>query len=237
MPKEPIRSLEEHFSNVTDPRGPNIEHQLFDIIALAILGTICGADGWVEIEQFGHQKLNWLSQYLWLGNWNPSHDTFGRVFSQIDPEEFQDSFVKWVKALHQITQGQVIGIDGKQLSGSHDRSQGKRAIYMVSAWVEQNHLVLGQRQVAEQSNEITAIPELLRLLEIKGCIVTVDAIGTQIGKIGNNINQIAKYANIQVKMNKMDQRTLERFNKQIEAYLDEERNLINAYRALARNKG
>ena len=188
MSAEPIRSLEEHFSNVTDPRGPNIEHRFFDILAVAILGTICGADGWVEIEQFGYQKRNWLSQYLWLGNGIPSHDTFGRVFAQIDPEEFQASFQKWVQALHQITQGQVIGIDGKQLRGSHERSQGKRAIYMVSAWAEQNHLVLGQRQVAEKSNEITAIPELLRLLEIKGCIVTVDAIGTQT-KIAKQIIQ------------------------------------------------
>jgi len=179
MADEPIRSIETHFSNVTDPRGPNIEHQLFDIIAIAILGTICGADGWVEIEQFGYQKLNWLSQYLWLGNGIPSHDTFGRVFARINPEEFQASFMEWVKALHQITQGQVIGIDGKQMRGSHDQRQGKRAIYMVSAWAEQNHLVLGTRQVDEKSNEITAIPELLRLLESKGCIVTVDAIGTQ----------------------------------------------------------
>lgn len=188
MSEEPIRSLEEHFSNVTDPRGPNIEHRFFDIIALAILGTICGADGWVEIEQFGYQKRNWLSQYLGLENGIPSHDTFGRVFAQIDPEEFQASFQNWVTALHQITQGQVIGIDGKQLRGSHERSLGKRAIYMVSAWAEQNHLVLGQRQVAEKSNEITAIPELLRLLEIKGCIVTVDAIGTQT-KIAKQIIQ------------------------------------------------
>jgi predicted transposase YbfD/YdcC len=179
MAAEPIRSLEEHFSNVVDPRGPNVTHQLFEIIAIAILGTICGADGWVEIEQFGYQKLNWLSQYLYLPKGIPSHDTFGRVFSLIDPEEFQVSFMKWVKALHQITQGQVIGIDGKQMRGSHDRSKGKQAIYMVSAWAEQNHLVLGQRKVAEKSNEITAIPELLRLLEIKGCIVTIDAIGTQ----------------------------------------------------------
>jgi predicted transposase YbfD/YdcC len=179
MAEEPISSLEEHFSNVTDPRGPNVTHQLFEIIAIAILGTICGADGWVEIEQFGYQKLNWLSQFLFLPKGIPSHDTFGRVFSLIDPEEFQASFMKWVKALHKITQGQVIGIDGKQMRGSHDRSQGKRAIYMVSAWAEQNHLVLGQRKVAEKSNEITAIPDLLRLLEIKGCIVTIDAIGTQ----------------------------------------------------------
>ena len=179
MAAEPIRSLEEHFSNVVDPRGPNVTHQLFEIIAIAILGTICGADGWVEIEQFVHQKLNWLSQYLYLPKGIPSHDTFGRVFSLIDPEEFQASFMKWVKALHQITQGQVIGIDGKQMRGSHEHRKGKRAICMVSAWAEQNYLVLGQRQVAEKSNEITAIPELLRLLEIKGCIVTVDAIGTQ----------------------------------------------------------
>ena len=188
MAAEPIRSLEEHFSNVRDPRGPNVTHQLFDIIAIAILGTICGADGWVKIEQFGYQKLNWLSQYLFLPKGIPSHDTFGRIFSLIDPDEFEVSFMKWVKALHQIIQGQVIGIDGKQMRGSHEHRKGKRAIYMVSAWAEQNHLVLGQRQVAEKSNEITAIPELLRLLEIKGCIVTVDAIGTQT-KIAKQIIQ------------------------------------------------
>jgi predicted transposase YbfD/YdcC len=188
MVAKQINSLEEHFSNVTDPRGPNVTHQLFDIIAIAVLGTICGADGWVEIEQFGSQKLNWLSQYLLLPNGIPSHDTFGRVFSQINPEEFQASFTEWVQALHQITQGQVIGIDGKQMRGSHDSGKGQRALYMVSAWAEQNHLVLGQRQVDEKSNEITAIPELLRLLEIKGCIVTVDAIGTQT-KIARQIIQ------------------------------------------------
>lgn len=188
MTKESISSLDAHFSELRDPRGPNIEHQIFDIIAIAILGTICGADGWVEIEQFGYQKLNWLSKYLLLPNGIPSHDTFGRVFSQIDPEEFQACFVKWVKALRRVTQGQVIGIDGKQMRGSQDLRHGKRAIYMVSAWAEQNHLVLGQRKVAEKSNEITAIPELLRLLEIKGCIVTIDAIGTQT-KIAKHIIQ------------------------------------------------
>jgi predicted transposase YbfD/YdcC len=129
-----------------------------------------------------------LSQFLFLPKGIPSHDTFGRVFSLIDPEEFQASFMKWVKALREITQGQVIGIDGKQMRGSHDRNKGKRAIYMVSAWAEQNHLVLGQRKVAEKSNEITAIPDLLRLLAIKGCIVTIDAIGTQI-KLARQIIQ------------------------------------------------
>ena len=188
MVAEQINSLEEHFSNVNDPRGPNVTHQLFEIIAIAILGTICGADGWVEIEQFGYQKLNWLSQYLFLPKGIPSHDTFGRVFARIDPEEFQASFMKWVQALHEITQGQVISIDGKQMRGSHDQGQGQRALYMVSAWAEENHLVLGQRQVDARSNEITAIPALLRLLAIKGCIVTVDAIGTQT-KIARQIIQ------------------------------------------------
>ncbi len=178
MAEEPIRSLEAHFSNITDPRGPNIEHLLFDIV-IAILGMICGADGWVEIEQFGHRKLNWLRRYLLLPKGIPSHDTFGRVFLRIDPEEFQASFINWVKALHQITEGQVVGIDGKQMCGSRDKNKGKRAIYMVSAWAEKNHLVLGQRKVAEKSYEVTAIPDLLRLLEIKGCIVTIDAMGTQ----------------------------------------------------------
>jgi len=179
MNENPIGSLEQYFSKITDPRGPNIEHLFFDILAISILGTICGADGWVEIEQFGYQKLNWLNQYLELRNGIPSHDTFGRLFSQIDPEEFQDSFAKWVQALHKITKGQVIGIDGKQMRGSHDKTKGKQSLYMVSAWAEKNHLVLGQRKVSEKSNEITAIPELLRLIEIKGCIVTIDAIGTQ----------------------------------------------------------
>lgn len=179
MKKQALVSLEEHFSQLDDPRGANIEHMLFDIVVIAILATICGADGWVAIEQFGHRKEGWLREYLILPNGIPSHDTFGRVFSLLNPEDFQACFMKWVKALNKITQGQVIGLDGKQMRGSHDKSTGKRALYMVSAWAEANHLVLGQRKVADKSNEITAIPELLQLLEIKGCIVTVDAIGTQ----------------------------------------------------------
>jgi hypothetical protein len=147
MTTEPLNSLETHFSKLQDPCGPNIEHLFFDIIVIAILGTICGADGWVEIEQFGRQKVDWLRQYLLLPNGIPSHDTFGRVFSKIAPEAFQACFMEWVKALRKIMQRQVIGIDGKQMRGSHDKSKGKRAIYMVSAWAEKNHLVLGQRKV------------------------------------------------------------------------------------------
>jgi predicted transposase YbfD/YdcC len=188
MSNQPLSSLEVHFGNLTDPRGPNIEHLLFDIVAIAILGTICGADGWVEIEQFGQQKMTWLKQFLRLPHGIPSHDTFGRVFAQLDPEEFQACFRQWVQALGEITRGQVVGIDGKHLRGSHDQRKGQQALSLVSAWAEANHLVLGQKKVADKSNEITAIPELLQLLDLQGCLVTIDAIGTQ-AKIAKMIIQ------------------------------------------------
>jgi predicted transposase YbfD/YdcC len=141
--------------------------------------VICGAEGWVDIENFGKSKKSWLKTFLELPNGIPSHDTFGRVFSLIDPEEFQESFQSWVQSIHELTDGQVIAVDGKQLRGSKDGFLGKQAIYMVSAWAEANELVLGQRKVDEKSNEIAAIPELLKILDISGCIVTIDAIGTQ----------------------------------------------------------
>jgi predicted transposase YbfD/YdcC len=140
---------------------------------------VCGADGWNDIELFGRNKKEWLKTFLELPKGIPSHDTFGRVFAQIKPEEFQKRFIEWVEAIEKLTAGQVIAIDGKKLRRSHDQNAGKAAIYMVSAWATQNQLVLGQIKVADKSNEITAIPELLQLLEIAGCIVTVDAIGTQ----------------------------------------------------------
>jgi len=180
MRKKPLEALEEHFSKVPDPRVDRTkEHKLIDIIAIAICGVICGAEGWVDIELFGKSKLPWLKSFLELPNGIPSHDTFGRVFSKIDAQQFQLAFYEWVWAVNDIIQGQIINIDGKQLRGSKDKVLGKRAIYMVSAWAEENELVLGQRKVNEKSNEITAIPELLKLLALSGCIVTIDAIGTQ----------------------------------------------------------
>jgi predicted transposase YbfD/YdcC len=180
MNERPFGSIEEQFGKLSDPReGRNVQHKLMDIIIIAICGVICGADGWVEVENFGRQKEEWLKKFLELPKGIPSHDTFGRVFARIDPEEFQHSFIDWVQAIQEITQGQVIGVDGKKLRRSYDMSAGKRALYMVNAWAEANHLALGQRKVDEKSNEITAIPELLKLLEIRGCIVTIDALGTQ----------------------------------------------------------
>ncbi len=180
MPKKPLEAIEEHFSKVTDPRKDRTkEHKLINIIAIAICAVICGAEGWTDIENFGKSKELWLRTFLDLPNGIPSHDTFGRVFSMINAQEFQMAFWEWVWAVNELIQGQVINIDGKCLRGSDDEKLGKRAIYMVSAWAAENEIVLGQRKVDEKSNEITAIPELLKILSISGCIVTIDAMGTQ----------------------------------------------------------
>lgn len=180
MTETPLKQIEEHFAKVTDPRvNRTKDHKLLAIISIAICAVVCGAEGWVDIENFGKSKMVWLKTFLALPNGIPSHDTFGRVFSLIEPEEFQKSFQSWVQSIHELTEGQVVAIDGKQLRGSKDNFLGKRAIYMVSAWAEANELVLGQRKVDEKSNEITAIPELLKILSIEGCVITIDAIGTQ----------------------------------------------------------
>jgi len=182
MPKKPLEAIEEHFSKVTDPRvNRTKEHKLIDIIAIAICAVICGAEGWVDVELYGKSKQPWLNTFLELPNGIPSHDTFGRVFSLLDAQQFQLAFYEWVWAVNDIIQGQIINIDGKCLRGSDDKYLGKRAVYMVSAWAEANEIVLGQHKVDDKSNEITAIPELLKLLAIAGCIVTIDAIGTQTG--------------------------------------------------------
>ena len=152
MPKKPLEAIEEYFSKVSDPRVDRTkEHKLIDIIAIAICAVICGAEGWTDIENFGNSKLAWLKTFLELPNGIPSHDTFGRVFARMDAEQFQLAFYtapavrcrcEWVWAVNDIIQGQIINIDGKQLRGSKDKVLGKRAIYMVSAWAEENELVL-----------------------------------------------------------------------------------------------
>lgn len=180
MKEEIPGNLHAHFQSLTDKRrGAGKRHKLIDILTIAICGIICGADDWSGIEEYGQAKEDWLKQFLELPHGIPSHDTFGRVFSWLDPEAFEQSFLGWVKAVMNITNDQVIAIDGKTLRRSHDHANGKEAIHMVSAWAEKNKLVLGQVKVDEKSNEITAIPELLRVLEINGCIVTTDAMGCQ----------------------------------------------------------
>lgn len=187
-------SIFEHFSDLTDPRIERTkQHTLLDIVGLSICGVLCGADGWTEIEEFGQAKQEWLHTFLELPNGIPSHDTIGRVFARLLPGEFQRSFQSWIQAIRTVTEGQVIPIDGKTLRRSYDRGSDKAAIHMVSAWASENHLILGQVKTRDKSNEITAIPELLEILAINGCIVTLDAMGCQTEIAAQIVAQGADY--------------------------------------------
>ena len=173
-------SLESCFGDLPDPRvRGRCDHKLLDIIIIAICGVLCGADSWVGIETVGKAKESWFREFLDLEHGIPSHDTFGYVFAKIDHEAFQTRFMRWVEAVFMVTKGQVIAIDGKTVRRSHDKTMGKEAIHLVSAWASDNGIVLGQRKVDSKTNEITVIPELLRLLNITGCLVTIDAMGCQ----------------------------------------------------------
>lgn len=173
-------TLIEHFKDITDPRLQRRQlHKLDDIFFMTLCAVICGCDSWVAIEKFATMKQKWFEQYLSLEHGIPSHDTFGRVFSLIEPELFQVCFSNWIKAIVKNATGDVIAIDGKCLRRSHDKSSNKSAIYMVSAWSHDNQLTLGQVKVDAKSNEITALPALLEALDIKGGIVTTDALNTQ----------------------------------------------------------
>ena len=194
VPSNPALPIMTHFENMPDPRqSSKIEHKLIDIIIITICAVICGADSWVEVEEFGKEREKWLKKFLDLPNGIPSHDTFGRVFSVLSSVEFQKCFSSWIEAVFFVTKGQVIAIDGKTLRKSYDRSSNKAAIHMVSAWATANRVVLGQVKTSEKSNEITAIPELLKILEIKGCIVTIDAMGCQKAIAGQVIDKEGDY--------------------------------------------
>ena len=176
----PETSILAYFADLEDPRiEKNRKHPLINIISIAILGVICGADTWVDIERYGKAKQSWPSSFLDLKNGIPSHDTFGHVFRWLDAEQFQNGFIRWTQSLCRLSQGQLVAIDGKKLRRSHDKRHEREGMWMVSAWVSESRLVLGQQRVEDKSNEITAIPELLAALDITGCVVTIDAIGTQ----------------------------------------------------------
>lgn len=180
MNKQALVSLEECFGDMTDPRVVGrCDHVLVEIVLMAVCAVLCGADNWSEVEEFGKAKQDWLKQYLTLAAGIPSHDTFSRVFRLLDAAEFQRRFMHWVEAHFSIPAGQVIAVDGKTLRGSRDSFRGQEAIHLVSAWASESGVLLGQRRVDAKSNEITAVPELLKLLFIKGCIVTVDALNCQ----------------------------------------------------------
>lgn len=174
-------NLHTHFKCLKDPRINRKKlHSLQDIISLVVIGIICGADSWDAIEEFGKAKKDFLSTFLTLQNGIPSHDTINRVFSSINPKKFELAFISWVNSLkNKEISGEVIAIDGKTVKGSKDSFHESKAIHLVNAWACSNELVLGQLKVDGKSNEITAIPVLLDLLDIEGCIITLDAMGTQ----------------------------------------------------------
>lgn len=173
-------SLIDHFSNIKDPRIDRTKrHLLIDIIVIGVVGTICGGDGWEDIQLIAEEKEDWLSTFLELPNGIPSHDTLSRVFSRLKPSVFEACFVCWMKDVATLTKGEIVAIDGKRVRGSYDKSSSKAAIHMVSAWAVENGVVMGQIKVDDKSNEITAIPKLLDTLELTGCIVTIDAMGCQ----------------------------------------------------------
>ena len=168
------------FAQLPDPRMNRTKrHCLEDILAIAICAIICGADGWTQVALFGRSKIKWLKTFLVLPNGIPSHDTFGRVFAKLDPAAFEACFLKWITALATASRGRLVAIDGKTIRRSLDTANGKAAIHMISAWCEANHMVLGQVTTDAKSNEITAIPRLLKLLDLDGAVVTIDAAGCQ----------------------------------------------------------
>ena len=175
-------SFQDHFASLTDPRcphAPNQRHPLIDMLVIAVCAVICGADGWEDIEEYGQAQVEWFAQLLELPHGIPSHDTFRRVLSCLDPEELTQCFMSWTGALSELSGGDIVAIDGKTLRHSFDRATSKAAIHMVSAWANANRLVLGQVKVDDKSNEITAIPKLLEMLELAGATVTIDAMGCQ----------------------------------------------------------
>ena len=178
--EEPAPSrLLDHFASVTDPRGPNARHYLFDIFVIALCAVISGAEGWEDMEEYGQAQADWFEQFLALPHGIPSPDTFRRVLSRLKPEELTQCFINWTDSLRESMAGEIVAIDGKTLRRSFDRAAAKDAIHVISAWASANQLVLGQLKVDDKSNEITAIPYLLGLLELNGATVTIDAMGCQ----------------------------------------------------------
>ena len=175
-----IISLADAFLVIHDPRIDRTKkHKLVDILIIALCATVCGVEGWEEIEIFAEERQDWFKGFLELPNGIPSHDTIYRLFSRLDPKELNAALIRWTEGLNQSVEGKVVAIDGKTLRGSFDAAAGKGALHLISAWVEENSLVLGQVAVNGKENEITKIPALLRMLHLKGAIVTIDAIGCQ----------------------------------------------------------
>ena len=171
-------SLSHYFRQLEDPRMERGKiHSLHDLLIISVCALLCGAEGFVDMEEFGKAQREWLGEWLELPNGIPSHDTFGRVFAALDPAQFAEAFTAWTQSLRESLAGEIVALDGKTLRRSGGAQQSP--VHLVSAWAAGNRLVLGQLRTAQKSNEITAVPELLRRLELAGCIVTLDAMGCQ----------------------------------------------------------
>jgi len=171
--------IKDHFSNLTDPRRREVTYPLINVVTIAICAVVCGADDFVSIAAYGNKKRKWLAEFLDLSAGIPSHDRFNAIFAALQPAEFEKCLLSWITSLHEISGGQIVAIDGKTLRRSFDAASSKAAIHMVSAWATANCISLGQVVVDAKSNEITAIPKLLEILTISGCLVTIDAMGCQ----------------------------------------------------------
>ena len=171
--------IHDHFAELTDSRRGEPVYPLINIVVIAICAVVSGSDDFVAIAKYGRTKREWLSQFLDLENGIPSHDRFNAILAALKPAEFEKCLLSWITSLHEITSGQIVAIDGKTLRRSYDKANGKAAIHMVSAWATANNISLGQVVTDEKSNEITAIPKLLEMLEIAGSLVTIDAMGCQ----------------------------------------------------------
>jgi predicted transposase YbfD/YdcC len=187
MREHSIQGLAGHFSIIIDPRVDRTrDHELVDVLVIGLCSVICGGESFYDMEHFGNAKLEWFKTFLKLPNGVPSHDTFNRVFCALDPRQFLDCFISWTQSVRAAIPREIVALDGKALRRAIDAGAGPRCI--VSAWAEDNGLVLGQLEVDGKSNEITAVPQLLRALELSGCIVTLDAMGCQ-KKIAREIRE------------------------------------------------
>jgi predicted transposase YbfD/YdcC len=211
-------SLAEHFAELEDPRVMRGEgHPLINVIAIGVCAVICGAQHFTEMEEFGQSKREWLAKFLNLKRGIPSHDTFNAVFARLKPEQFERCLLSWITSLHELSGGQLLAIDGKTLRGSYDRADGKAAIHMVSVWASRHQLSLRSVVVPEKSNEITAIPQLLELIDLNGGLVTIDAMGCQKEIAAKIVDGGGDYA-LAVKDNqpKLHQAIIEEFAEQME---------------------
>jgi len=183
-----------YFSILPDPRVDRTKkHRLIDILFIAVCTVICGGETFTDMALFGEAKQEWLRTLLELPHGIPSHDTFGRVFSPLAPQAFGECLLRWSAALHEATKGEVIALDGKTVRHSFDSATGQGALHLVSAWASENGITLGQLKVDGKSNEIRALPALLKLLDVKGCVVTMDAMGCQKELAGQIVAQGGDY--------------------------------------------